>query len=68
MRKWAALTLSFLPFVRRRVFKALAILIIFSYLTLMVIWYLILNIYTVEIYLQGIKVYFYVFNGKVWIN
>lgn len=68
MKKWAALPVPFLPFVRLRLLKPLAISIIFSYLTLMGICYLIPNICTVEIYLQGVKMYFYVFNGKVCIN
>lgn len=40
----------------------------FPCLTVIIIWCVILNICIVEIYLQGMKAYFYVFNGKVWIN
>lgn len=63
MKKWAALTLPFLSFGRLSC-NLLLFQSVFSYLTIMVIWYLILNICTVEIYLQGMKVYFYVLMEK----
>ena len=69
--KRAAFTLPFLPFVRFHLLKSLSIIFqslffpLFNYND-----YLVFDpkCSTVEIYLQGMKVYFYVFNGKVWIN
>lgn len=68
MRKWAALTLPFLPFVRLHLLKPLAISDIFFLLNYN--GYLVFDpkyVYCRDLFARNESV-FLCFNGKVWIN